>query len=249
MKRLFFTLLILLAGQQLEARVLSYKQFLKNRMSHSLWMYKPSGNYRGPTRFDHKLKKYLRHPYGVFIEVGAHNGCFQSNTKIFEDLYGWTGLLIEPGQGLYKKCLESRPYSIVENCALVSFDYPDTHILGDFDDSPMSSVEGKRLNRNASVRVPAVTLTALLEKHQIEKVDFFSLDVEGYELEVLKGLDFEKVAPTYMLIEVYRKDLVAIKKFIEDKEYVLVENFCTGLQSFDFPAGYEQCDLLFRHRQ
>jgi len=33
------------------------------------------------------------------------------------------------------------------------------------------------------------------------QIDFFSLDVEGFELNVLKGLNFYKYRPKFMLIE------------------------------------------------
>jgi hypothetical protein len=56
--------------------------------------------------------------------------------------------------------------------------------------------------------VPARTLTAVLDSHGIRRVDFLSLDVEGYELEVLKGLDFDRFRPTLMLIEArYREEI------------------------------------------
>jgi FkbM family methyltransferase len=49
--------------------------------------------------------------------------------------------------------------------------------------------------------VPARTLTAVLDRHRPRAIDFFSLDVEGFELEVLKGLDFGKYRPKWMLVE------------------------------------------------
>ena len=41
--------------------------------------------------------------------------------------------------------------------------------------------------------------------NNFDKIDFFSLDVEGYEMEVLKGIDFTKHTPTFILIEIYEK--------------------------------------------
>jgi len=45
------------------------------------------------------------------------------------------------------------------------------------------------------LRVPAITLNTILNKHKLIKVDLLSLDVEGYEVEVLKGIDFDKYKP------------------------------------------------------
>ena len=52
-----------------------------------------------------------------------------------------------------------------------------------------------------TLEVPARTLTALLEKHGVTEIDLLSLDVEGYELEVFGGLDFDRFAPRWILAE------------------------------------------------
>ena len=89
----------------------------------------------------------------------------------------------------------------------------------------MASINGVRLNSSKLVKVPACTITHLLKKHSLTKVDFFSLDVEGNELEVLKGLDFNYCKPKVFLIEIYQKDFDLIFAFLEDKGYILASNF------------------------
>jgi hypothetical protein len=62
-----------------------------------------------------------------------------------------------------------------------------------------------------TVAVPARTLSSILDQYTIEHIDFISLDVEGYEADVLKGIDFSRHCPRYMLIEVhYREDIEAV---------------------------------------
>ena len=53
---------------------------------------------------------------------------------------------------------------------------------------------------------------------------FLSLDVEGYEFDVLKGIDFTKTRIKYMLIEIYEKDKGAIFTFLKNLGYDCVEN-------------------------
>ena len=57
--------------------------------------------------------------------------------------------------------------------------------------SLMSSINGLRLNssKGAMTRVPVSTLTDILDRQTLPKIDFLSLDVEGYEYSVLNGLD------------------------------------------------------------
>ena len=56
------------------------------------------------------------------------------------------------------------------------------------------------------LKVPAISLSEIIEKNTDRKIDFFSLDVEGYELHALKGIDFDRHKPSLMLIEARYRD-------------------------------------------
>lgn len=56
------------------------------------------------------------------------------------------------------------------------------------------------------LEVPVETLTSILDCTSYENFDFMSLDVEGFELEVLKGLDFSKYHPTSLLVEINQSE-------------------------------------------
>lgn len=177
-------------------------------------------------QLDNKLQQFLNYENGFFIEVGANDGFSQSNTYYLERFKNWWGVLVEPIPELYEKCVEERPRSIVFNCALVSESYPDTRVEM-LQSGLMSIVKGARKSERNDyeyvkrglalqkdvdciykVSVPARTLTAILDEVGPNKIDFFALDVEGYELEVLRGLDFEKYRPVYMLIEANERDKI-----------------------------------------
>lgn len=58
------------------------------------------------------------------------------------------------------------------------------------------------------MEVPARTLSSILKQHGIERIDLLSLDVEGNELEALRGIDFYVHKPRFMLIEArYRREI------------------------------------------
>jgi len=194
---------------------------------------------------DEKLLKYLNYENGFFIECGANDGVSQSNTLLLEQKLNWLGLLIEPGLENFNKCRHVRPKCIVENYALVSSEYTESTIEGNFNNPSynglMNSINGypsyfneemifwanKFRQENASfpAKVQCATLQYLLDKHGINKVDFFSLDVEGYEIEVLKGLDFTKIRPTFILIETttheYYREIVT--NYMLSKNYKKIE--------------------------
>lgn len=188
--------------------------------------------YYSLNNLDVKLKPYLNFRDGFFIEAGANNGIDQSNTLYFEKYQGWKGLLIEPIPELAEKCQVNRPECITENYALVSFENPLERVEL-YHCNLMSFVEGAMETdvekddqiktacaiqniKHSKLIVNAKPLSVILENHRIQNIDFFSLDVEGLELEVLKGIDFTRHKPRYMLIEVRQRERKKIDSFLSD---------------------------------
>ena len=50
-------------------------------------------------------------------------------------------------------------------------------------------------------KVRTTTLNNILEKTNINRVDLLTIDVEGNELKVLKGLNFDKFLPKLIIVE------------------------------------------------
>lgn len=192
---------------------------------------KPSAN-----DLDSKLERYLDFRDGFFLEAGANDGFTQSNTFYLEFGRKWRGVLVEGIPELAKECAAIRRRSHVFNCALVAPDYAEDYITmyyanlmsateGAFDEESLAKqiADGlavQNLTTSYEVSVPARTLESLLDEVTPPPIDFFSLDVEGYELNVLKGLNLARYRPRYMLIEARNSVcLTEIESFLTKHRY------------------------------
>ena len=218
---------------------MKFKPYLK-RIRRNIFEVVGNSKYSRPGLFDldKKLQKYLNFRNGLFIEVGANDGFNQSNTYYLEKFMGWTGILVEPIPELFQEAQLNRRKSSIFNCALVSNDFRESFVEMHYANL-RSLVDGSYKNREREeshikagletqnikysydIKVQARTLESILDECKVSrKVDFLSLDVEGYELNVLQGLNLEKYGPTYILVEA--NHLNEVNSYLESR-YVMLE--------------------------
>ncbi len=179
---------------------------------------------------DVKLDAIIDRDAGFFIEAGANDGYTQSNTYWLERSRGWRGLLVEPMPELAEEARLSRPGATVMQCALASPESDGEEIRMRFGGlmSSVASVSDEQWAKLGTAMgwqepyeldVQARTLSSLLEQIGAPEVDLLSLDVEGFEGPVLAGLDLQRHAPRYLLIEVHdrERDLPPIEAVLEGR--------------------------------
>ena len=187
---------------------------------------------------DEKLiQKYLNFENGFFIEVGGNDGVTQSNTAYLEFNLNWKGLLVEPILSKFNQMVKNRPNSICVNTCLseqdnLEIEFNDVNLMSFVKGARKSLksdtdwlLEGENCQRIKSSKYNLNTkkLQTVLNNNNIINIDFFSLDVEGYELNVLKGVDFNIVRPKYILIECTHKE--EIFDFMEIMNYKVIDKF------------------------
>jgi FkbM family methyltransferase len=171
---------------------------------------------------DRKLLGYLKHREGVFIEAGANDGISQSNTWFLETYRGWSGLLVEPVPSLARMARRFRRAKVF-NVALGPIGSDGQKLTLFENDLQTTPVKGAGSKTDSNqIDAPLRSLSSLLDEAGIDKVDLFSLDVERYEIEVLKGLDFARHRPKFILVETAKLDEVTN---LLAPYYVLRENF------------------------
>jgi len=160
---------------------------------------------------------------GYFVELGAYDGVQQSNTYKLQRKFGWTGLLIEPSPRRFIECVENRSFGNrpeMRCAACVPFDFQ--HGFVEIEDADLMSVaKGLSVSDQQAIdhadrgrpfladsalrhsyRAVARTLTSLLDEVVAPLAfDLLSLDVEGNELAILRGLDLQRYKPKWILVE------------------------------------------------
>jgi len=116
---------------------------------------------------------------GVYLDVGANNAEFISNTFMFEKALSWTGICFEPNTEFHEEWAKNR------SCHLIK--------------KMVSGIDMKEHD-------DYITLPEVLDANAMTHIDFISLDVEGKEIEILEHFDFEKYDVSVWLIETFWLD-------------------------------------------
>src|SRR5262245_42846918 len=145
---------------------------------------------------------FKKRPWGFFVEVGANHPTRRSQTWFLEQK-GWKGLLVEPNPVLCEQLRALRPNSQVFEMALASdseIGEADLHLGVADGHSALKPQVGTAL-AGKTIRVAVKTLSWVMESTQPKELDFVSIDVEGMELDVLRGFDLRRWQPKLLVIE------------------------------------------------
>jgi FkbM family methyltransferase len=198
---------------------------------------------------------FHRKPHGFFIEVGANDPVTGSQTYLLERK-GWTGILVEPQPWCCNR-LRQRRQSTVFQAACGSpaqRGQARFHIAKNDSRSAMSQYDHDgSVTWIDAIDVLVLTLDDILEKAGQCSLDFLSIDVEGGELDVLKGLSFQRYKPALVVVEDYVFTL-DVHRYLVDQNYKLVKR--TGSNNWYIPKGRvfpftswgERCKLFRKMR-
>jgi len=192
----------------------------------------------------HKEDKYIyenlfyKVEKGTFIEIGAGDGIISSNSLFFEKNLNWNGILIEANPTFYKNLKKNRPNQHIFDCLVSDSKIKLKFNLMDGTCGLCSGVDktlakehkdaffynknwGEKSNKRQELMKPR-TMQSILDEVGILQIDFFSLDVEGHELNVLKSIDFSKTKINVILIEMLEvdKDLNERRIFLKNNNYI-----------------------------
>lgn len=141
---------------------------------------------------------------GFYVDVGARCGKTISNTAVLATA-GWSGICIEPHPASFALLRANRPGATCLNVALSDTDGGTADFL-ELKDGPtgrsglLSTYRAQDLaamtaRRHDVIAVPLRSLTSVLgEARAPGFIHYLDIDVEGHELQVLRGTDFRRHA-------------------------------------------------------
>lgn len=146
---------------------------------------------------------------GFYVDVGAHHPIRFSNTFMFYER-GWRGINIEPSPKAYEQFNRTRRRDINVGNGVgeipgeLTYYMFDDPALNTFDKALMQERETKTSYRVVGItRVIVERLESILREKLPEgqMVDFMSVDVEGFDLQVLRSNDWSRYRPEFVLVE------------------------------------------------
>jgi FkbM family methyltransferase len=205
--------------------------------------------YYGQFETDKLIEMYCPGHCGFCVEVGAGDGVRGSNTAHFERNKGWRALCIEPNNELFETCRKLRPLTL--RCACGETERIDTLAVYDIGERKIQTScsslrpdtrlvdQHRRLINNTwdqPVRVFKLDTLLRLAGFPVE-INFISIDTEGTELEVLKGLSLDKWKIRLLVVENNFND-TDVEEYLHDFGYVKDARYKIN----DFYLKEENCE-------
>ena len=158
-----------------------------------------------------------------FVQVGSNDGVSNDPLNKYINSYNWHGALIEPIPFLFEK-LKVNYFNKRENLhflnmaisaddvttkTMYSIDEKNRGVLpewyfqlGSFYKEVLYHHEIQNIdNYIKQIEVPVSTIQKIIDKYMKGEIFLLHIDAEGYDLEILKSLDFTKTIPKVIITE------------------------------------------------
>src|SRR4030042_3270002 len=156
---------------------------------------------------------------GYFLDIGANDGVWISNTYYMEKELGWDGICIEAGLTPFLELKKNR------KCICVNKFVSDKNGVTDF-----AEINYNRTIAPGRFEIEEIRLDTLMGQYIIpDIIDYVSIDTDGNEYEILKKFPFNKHKVILWTIEhnyyLRKEPKEAIKKIMNKHGYIIaIEN-------------------------
>jgi FkbM family methyltransferase len=146
---------------------------------------------------------------GFFVDVGAHHPMRFSNTYLLYKM-GWRGINIDAMPGSMHLFNRQRKEDVNIEAGIsnqnnqLQFYCFNEPALNTFDEKKANQIiQSHQYKLINTIQVNTIQLSEILDKHVKEKqeIDFFTIDAEGFDLQVLMSNNWEKYKPKVIVVE------------------------------------------------
>jgi FkbM family methyltransferase len=161
----------------------------------------------------HLLVSVLGIEHPTYLDVGAHHPIFSNNTYFFYER-GGRGVLVEPNPALYDVLEQVRPRDVLVKAGIgVSAQTEaDFYVIGGSADQQLNTFSREQaealVTRSSGryriervLKLPLLDINELMRKHWNGPPNLVSLDTEGFDLPILRSLDFKRMRPDAICVE------------------------------------------------
>lgn len=175
--------------------------------------------------FNDKLRNKEK---GYYVDIGAHHPSHHSNTLLFYK-EGWRGINVDPRPEFLPIFQKARSRDVNLNIGISNEEGSMDFYYYGKNSTINTFVPSDDSNYEKIIKVDIRKLSNVLAENVPDgvKIDFLSIDVEGYEMQVLESNDWEKYKPAIIAME---QDSYLVEdamdhpttKFLLEKDYKLV---------------------------
>ncbi len=187
---------------------------------------------------------------GFYLDVGCQHPVSNNNTYL---LYkrGWNGMNIDLDPKNIRLFNLERPDEI-NICKCVSSDNSKKDLFFFHPGSPINSLEKKTTKDKSNFslkKIKTYTLNSILRDHKILNIDYFNLDVEGHEIDILKNFDIKHYKPKVITVEFIDYQMKKLEFKNNDINRVLQSDLYKYFISNDYHfVNWSHADLIFIHK-
>jgi FkbM family methyltransferase len=182
-----------------------------------------------------QMVSYFGIVHPSYLDIGAHDPVIYNNTFLFYGR-GSRGVLVEPNPVMVAKLRRDRPGDTVLPVGIgvtdvASADYYVTRGAGLL--NTFSKQEAQDLKKKYGpdiiervMQIPLVNVNAVLAEHFPRGgPDLLSIDTEGFDLDILRALDFTRFRPRIICVETLVDDTKLVEeeivKLVTSKRYTV----------------------------
>lgn len=192
---------------------------------------------------ERRIRKHAENEKNFFfIQIGANDGVMMDpiHDKILE--YGWKGILVEPLPTRFHELVsnyEGVPGLVFENFAISDregqgtlYTVKDEAIDEDWQrglatftpaSNEMKDIDPAHI---LEMTVSCETMTRLIDKYEVERIDLLQVDTEGYDYEIIKMIDWERAKPKIICYEhrcLTARDREDCRTYLKTRGYEIIE--------------------------